>query len=98
MQGNLSLDSFSAKINSIIALTAKVSPSMIDVGTIISTDIQNEKLQANKSSFGKAINIASSVPEITSFITENNVSKFYASLYYDVWIVEFYAKKCPKTT
>lgn len=80
-----------ATIKTIFAMSAQVSPSDISIKTLVQKKIQQQSIKANKYSYYEAIAIASKIPEIAEFIEKNKVTNIYASIYKDLWIVEFYS-------
>ncbi|MBD3189941.1 MAG: hypothetical protein GF308_04830 [Candidatus Heimdallarchaeota archaeon] len=83
-------------IKTIFAMSARVFSSEISIETLVQKTIQQQLIDADKHSYDKAISIASQIPEIAKFIANNKVTNIYASIYEDLWIVEFYSQGNPQ--
>jgi len=68
-------------------MSAVLAGSTVLAGTLIANQINEQQTI----SYQEAIDIASSIPEIATFIEENDISSVFANLYEDIWIVEFFA-------
>lgn len=68
-------------------MTAILAGTTVLTGTLIANNIRNQQTI----SFDEAIDIASSIPEVASFIEDNDITSVSADLYDNEWIVEFYA-------
>ena len=59
-------------------------------GTLLAVNMSDK--DADTITYQEAIDIASSIPEVATFIQENDINSVSANRENDVWIVEFFAE------